>query len=112
MKKVIAALDNSLAARAVLATAGNVAELFAAEVEALHVGEDGDRVVRDAAAAAGVQLKRIAGPTVPRSSTLLQPTTSRPWWSGRAAPHWRTSGRNDRARRDHLAAEAGGRGAA
>jgi nucleotide-binding universal stress UspA family protein len=65
MKKVIAALDNSLAARAVLATAGNVAQLFAAEVEAVHVGEDGDKVVRDAAAAAGLQLKRIAGPTVP-----------------------------------------------
>jgi nucleotide-binding universal stress UspA family protein len=65
MRKVIAALDNRLAARAVLATAGNVAQLFAAEVEAVHVGEDGDKVVRAAAAAAGLQLKRIAGPTVP-----------------------------------------------
>jgi len=65
MRKVIAALDNSSAARAVLATAGNVAQLFGAEVEAVHVGEDGDRVARDAAAAAGLQLKRIAGPTVP-----------------------------------------------
>ncbi len=65
MRKVIAALDNSLAARAVLATADNLAQLFEAEVEALHVGEDGDRVARDAAAAAGLQLKTVAGPTVP-----------------------------------------------
>jgi nucleotide-binding universal stress UspA family protein len=64
MRKVIAALDNSLAARAVLATASNLARLFDAGVEALHVGEDGDRVARDAAAAAGLQLKRVAGPTV------------------------------------------------
>ena len=85
MKKVIAALDNSLAAGAVLATAHNLAPLFGAEVEAVHVGEDGDRATRDAAAAAGVQLKRIAGPTVPALVKLLQPTTWRPWWSGRAA---------------------------
>jgi nucleotide-binding universal stress UspA family protein len=65
MRKVIAALDNSLAAGAVLATAGNISRLFDAEVEALHVGEDGDRVARDAAAAAGLQLRRISGPTVP-----------------------------------------------
>jgi nucleotide-binding universal stress UspA family protein len=65
MKKVIAALDNSLAARAVLATARNLAALFGAEVEAVHVGEDGDGAARDAAAAAGLQLRRIAGPTVP-----------------------------------------------
>ncbi len=65
MRKIIAALDNSLAARAVLATAGNLAQLFDAEVEALHVGEDGDKVARGAAAAAGLQLQRVAGPTVP-----------------------------------------------
>lgn len=65
MRKVIAALDNSLAARAVLATASNLAQLFDAQVEALHVGEDGDGMARDAAAVAGLQLKRVAGPTVP-----------------------------------------------
>jgi nucleotide-binding universal stress UspA family protein len=65
MRRVIAALDNSLAAGAVLATAGNLAQLFDAEVEALHVGEDGDRVARNAAAAAGLQLRTISGPTVP-----------------------------------------------
>jgi nucleotide-binding universal stress UspA family protein len=64
VRKVIAALDNSLAAKAVLATAGDLAQLFDAEVAALHVGEDGDRVARDAAAAAGLKLRRIAGSTV------------------------------------------------
>jgi nucleotide-binding universal stress UspA family protein len=64
VRKVIAALDNSLAARAVLATAGNLAQLFDAEVAALHVGEDGNRVARDAAAAAGLKLRTVAGSTV------------------------------------------------
>ena len=50
MKRVIAALDNSLAAGTVLATAANLARLFGADVEALHVGENGDRIARDEAA--------------------------------------------------------------
>lgn len=65
MKKVIAALDNSLAAGTVLSTAASLAGLFAAEVEALHVGEDGDTIARQEAAAAGVRFRRVAGPTVP-----------------------------------------------
>lgn len=65
MRRVIAALDNSPAARAVLATAGNLAQLFDAEVEALHVGDDGDKIASDAAASAGLRLQRVAGPTVP-----------------------------------------------
>ena len=65
MRKVIAALDNSSAARAVLATAANLAQLFDAEVVALHVGEDGDRTARAAAAANGLVLRPVQGPTVP-----------------------------------------------
>jgi nucleotide-binding universal stress UspA family protein len=65
MRKVIAAVDNSLAAGAVLATGGSLAPLFDAEVEALHVGEDGDASARRAAEAAGLELRRVAGPTVP-----------------------------------------------
>jgi nucleotide-binding universal stress UspA family protein len=65
MRKVIAALDNSPAARAVLATAGSLAQLLDAQVVALHVGEDGDRTARAAAAAAGLELQRVHGPTVP-----------------------------------------------
>ena len=65
MTRVIAALDNSPAARAVLATSGNLAELFDADVEALHVGDDGDGIAFDAASAAGVRLRKVTGPTVP-----------------------------------------------
>ena len=65
MRRVIAAIDNSLAAGAVLATAGNLAQLFDAEVEALHVGEDGNGSARQAAELAGLEFRRIAGPTVP-----------------------------------------------
>jgi nucleotide-binding universal stress UspA family protein len=64
MRKVIAALDNSLAAPSVVATAGCLARLFDAEVEAVHVGEDHDRVPAAEAAAAGLQLRRLQGPTV------------------------------------------------
>ena len=73
MTRVIAALDNSPAARAVLATAGNLAELFDADVEALHVGDDGDGIAFDAASAAGVRLRKVAGPTVP---TLVEAAAS------------------------------------
>ena len=53
--KVIAALDNSLAARPVVATAGALAELLDSNVEALHVGENGNAVARSAAASAGLE---------------------------------------------------------
>jgi nucleotide-binding universal stress UspA family protein len=65
VKTVIAALDNSLAARAVLATAGSLARLFGAEVEAVHVGEDHDRIASSEAAAAALELRKLTGPTVP-----------------------------------------------
>jgi nucleotide-binding universal stress UspA family protein len=65
MRKLIAALDNSLAAGSVLATADGLARLFAAEVEAVHVGEDHDRIPSQEATAAGLQLRRLEGATVP-----------------------------------------------
>lgn len=65
MKKVIAALDNSLAAGSVVAAAMSLASLFEARVDAVHVGEDGDRNAEAAAAAAGLELRRLEGPTVP-----------------------------------------------
>lgn len=64
MTKVIAALDNSLAAKPVLATAIALARLLGAEVEALHVTSDGDRNARGAAEAAGVELQTRSGPVV------------------------------------------------
>ena len=65
MTKVIAAVDNTAAAGTVLATGAGVARLFGAAVEALHVGENGDRVARAEAAAVGLPLQRVTGPTVP-----------------------------------------------
>ena len=64
MTKVIAALDNSLAARPVVAAARELARLLEAEVEALHVSEDGDAVAADAAAAGGLELRTCRGVTV------------------------------------------------
>lgn len=66
MIRVIAAVDNSAAARPVLAAALALADLFDAEVEGLHVREDGDRTVRALAEEAGVGL-RAAAPPVGRS---------------------------------------------
>ena len=66
MTKVIAALDNSLAARPVVAAGKALALLLGSEVEALHVGENGNGVAANAAAAAGLELSTSGGPTVPR----------------------------------------------
>jgi nucleotide-binding universal stress UspA family protein len=64
VKKVIAALDNSLAAGTVLATAGSLARLFGAGVEALHVREDGAALARREAEAVGLPLRVVEGTTV------------------------------------------------
>jgi Universal stress protein family len=64
MKKVIAALDNSLAAQPVLATACALGKLFPAEVEPVHVAADGDRIARSTADAAGLPLRTLDGSTV------------------------------------------------
>ena len=66
MTKLIAALDNSLAARPVVAAGTALARLLGSEVEALHVGENGNGVAANAAAAAGLELYTCAGPTVAR----------------------------------------------
>lgn len=62
--KVIAAIDQSPAARPVLVTAGAVARLFGASLEALHVREDGWEAARAQARAAGVQLRVVEGEPV------------------------------------------------
>jgi nucleotide-binding universal stress UspA family protein len=66
MTKVIAALDNSLAARPVAAAATALAKILGSDVEALHVGENGNGVAAGAAAAAGLELGTCGGPTVTR----------------------------------------------
>jgi nucleotide-binding universal stress UspA family protein len=64
MEKVIAALDNSVAAGPVLAAATNFGQLLGTQVEAVHVTEDGRRTPEAVAAAAGVPLRTLSGPTV------------------------------------------------
>jgi nucleotide-binding universal stress UspA family protein len=66
MTKVIAAIDSSVAARPVLATARALAVLLGAEVEALYVGVDDGRVPRSEADAAGLDLRTEPGPVVER----------------------------------------------
>jgi nucleotide-binding universal stress UspA family protein len=66
MKKVLAALDNSLAGRSLLAAASTFATLLEAEVEAVHVQTDGDRTARNTAEAAGIPLQTTTGPVVGR----------------------------------------------
>ena len=64
MTKVIAALDSSIAAAPVLATAQSLARLFDATVEAIYVREDGDRTPRSLAEAVGVSFRALHGPIV------------------------------------------------
>jgi hypothetical protein len=66
MTKVLAALDNSLAGRPILAAGSALAELLGIDFEALHVQVDGDRGARNAAASAGVALRIVEGPVVER----------------------------------------------
>jgi hypothetical protein len=64
MKKIIAALDDSLAATPVLATARALGQLLDADVEAVHVAVDGGRVVRAATESAAVPLRLLEGNVV------------------------------------------------
>ena len=59
--RVIAAIDNSAAARPVLAAAEAVAHVLGADVEAVHVPEDGTLTARGAAEAAAVPLTLLDG---------------------------------------------------
>jgi nucleotide-binding universal stress UspA family protein len=63
MTKVIAAIDNSAAASPVLAAGRAVADLFGAELEAIHVRERAFATASAAARAAGMPLHVRRGPT-------------------------------------------------
>jgi nucleotide-binding universal stress UspA family protein len=64
MSTVLAAIDNTAAARPVLAAARAMASLLHSDVEALHVREDGDLTAQAAARAAGVALREVDDPAV------------------------------------------------
>jgi nucleotide-binding universal stress UspA family protein len=71
--KVIAALDNSLAARPVLATTIALGRMLPADVEALHVRVDGQRIAHNTAAAENVELRTARGPVVERLLEAAEP---------------------------------------
>lgn len=64
MKRVIAALDNSLAATPVLVTARTLARLFDADVDAVHVADGETRVVSGVTDSLGVPLRLVEGDVV------------------------------------------------
>ncbi len=66
MSKVIAALDNSLAAKPVLATALALGRLLDADLELIHVSVDGEQTARSAANVAGLPLQTVSGPVLDR----------------------------------------------
>jgi nucleotide-binding universal stress UspA family protein len=64
MKKVLIALDNSLAARVVIPSGRALAALLNTDIEAIHVRVDGDRTVRETAEWAELPLRVADGPIV------------------------------------------------
>jgi nucleotide-binding universal stress UspA family protein len=68
MTRVLAAIDNSAAASPVLVAAGALAHVLGAEVEAVHVREDGRRTAQASADRAGIPFRLITGD--PRSEIV------------------------------------------
>lgn len=64
MNEIIAALDNSLAATPVLATARSLAQLLDADVVPVHVAVNGGRVAKSTAERARLTLRMLRGPVV------------------------------------------------
>ena len=61
MSRIIAAIDNSAAARPVLVMAEAVATALAGSLDVVHVVEDGDATARAAAESAGATLRSLTG---------------------------------------------------
>jgi nucleotide-binding universal stress UspA family protein len=66
MNRIVAALDNSMAAQPAMSAAVALGSLVGDRVEAVHVSEDGDRIARGVAEAAGLELKTETGPVIER----------------------------------------------
>jgi nucleotide-binding universal stress UspA family protein len=64
MSRVVAAVDRSAAVRPVLSVAGELSRLVGAQVEAVHVREEGDRPPDGEALAAGAVLREVEDPVV------------------------------------------------
>ena len=68
---IIAAIDNSLAARPVVLTAIALAPIFGASVEAVHVAEDGCITARGCAVALSVPFRRLEGDVHSRLTEVM-----------------------------------------
>lgn len=66
MTRVLAAVDDSLAARSVLAGAHALASVFGANVDALHISDNGGETARASAAWAGVPFRHSTGDPLSR----------------------------------------------
>ena len=66
MKTTLAALDNSLASRSVLASAQALSTLLDSHVEAVHVQTNGQRTVQNMTDAAGIALRTTTGSVIER----------------------------------------------
>ena len=71
MRKVIAAIDNSAAARPVLAMGRAVALALAATLEVVHVVEDSEETARASAEAAGAALRTLSGDPVEQLAEVI-----------------------------------------
>ena len=91
MTVVLAAIDNSAAARPVLSTAKAVARLTGAKPRAIHVREDGMATARAAAETAGIELGVAALPVGPGLATAAaRPEVITMVVGARATPGGRT----------------------
>ena len=66
MKTILAALDNSVASRSVLASAQALSTILDSHVEAVHVQTNGHHAVRDMTDATGIALRTTTGSVVDR----------------------------------------------
>jgi nucleotide-binding universal stress UspA family protein len=70
--KVLAALDQTAAATPMLGASHEIARMFGAEVEAVHVLQDGAQQVRELATHHGVPLTELEGSPGPRLAQALE----------------------------------------
>lgn len=68
--RLLAAVDNSAVARHVLEAAIEIATLYGAEVDAVHIREDGSRTAQAAAAATGLELRELPGHAVEKLTEI------------------------------------------
>lgn len=71
MNRIVAAIDNSAAARPVLAMARALCSALDGVIEAVHVSENGDETARSVAEAAGADLRTVTGDPVEALSAVV-----------------------------------------